>query len=257
MPTSSRPRTTAAISAAMSAGPWPPVSVSTSTASVAPTARALRSCSTASSVPTVRTVEVDPGVGRQRAAAAGSGAQDQVADAGGQPGLVEQAHEVDRRMGGDLTGLEDEGGSGGQAGGDLPACLQQGVVPRRDQRADADGFLDDAALDALTPGVHALAGRLERPGRVGVEAEDADHVGDVVLALDEALAGVQALRSRDGRRVTLEQVGIRSRSAARSVGGEFGQGRSRTPDGRRRSRGGCPPRWPRRRHRPPGRRPGR
>ena len=39
---------------------------------------------------------------------------------GGQPGLLEQAHQQDRGVRGELAGLEHEGVAGGQAGRDLP-----------------------------------------------------------------------------------------------------------------------------------------
>ena len=56
----------------------------------------------------------------QRRTGVRPGAEDQVADAGRQAGLVEQPHQVDRGVRRELAGLEHEGVAGGEARGDLP-----------------------------------------------------------------------------------------------------------------------------------------
>ena len=149
--------------------------------------------------------QVDARVGRQRGAGLGAGAEHEVADAGGESGLLEQLHQVDGGVRGELARLEHEGVAGGQAGRDLPGHLEERVVPRGDQAADADRLVDDPADDVGVAGVDDPAGLLRRD--VAVVAEDGDDVGDVVLALDEALAGVERLHPRDRVGVALEEVG--------------------------------------------------
>ena len=148
---------------------------------------------------------VDPGVGRERRTCGGPGAEDEVADPGRQPGLLEQAHQVDRRVRRQLARLEHEGVAGGQAGADLPRDLQQRVVPRRHQATDPDGLVDDPADHVGVAGVDHPAGLLG--GDPSVVPEHRDHVGDVVLPLDEALARVERLHPGDVVGVALEEVG--------------------------------------------------
>ena len=124
---------------------------------------------------------------------------------GGQAGLLEQPHQVDRGVRGELAGLEHERVAGGEAGRDLPRHLEERVVPRGDQAADADGLVDDPADHVGVAGVDDAARLLG--GDAAVVAEDGDDVRDVVLALDEPLAGVERLHPRDHVGVALEQVG--------------------------------------------------
>ncbi len=149
--------------------------------------------------------QVDARVLGQRCAGIGARSEDEVADAGRQAGLLQQAHQVDGRVRGELAGLEDERVAGGQAGRDLPGDLEQRVVPRGDQAADADRLVDDPADDVGVAGVDDPAGLLGR--HVAVVPEDADDVGDVVLRLDEPLAGVERLHPGDLVGVTHQQVG--------------------------------------------------
>ena len=135
----------------------------------------------------------------------GAGAGDQVGHAGRQPGLGERVHQQDGRRRGELAGLEDEGVAGQQGRGDLPGRLQQRVVPRRDQRADADRGVDDAADGVGSAGVDHPTG--VGAGDPAVVAETADDVVDVVLGLDQPLAGVQRLGGRVDVAVPGEQVG--------------------------------------------------
>ena len=113
--------------------------------------------------------EVDPGIGRQGCAGGRAGAEDEVADAGRQPGLGQQPHQVDRGVRRQLAGLEDEGVAGREAGGDLPGDLEERVVPRRDQRADADRLVHDPADDVGVAGVDHPAGVLGRDPAVVAE----------------------------------------------------------------------------------------
>src|SRR5262249_15897118 len=55
--------------------------------------------------------------------------------------------------GGGVGGVEEEGVAGKQGGGDLPGGLQQGVVPRGDQPADADRLVHDPADRVRASGV--------------------------------------------------------------------------------------------------------
>ena len=71
-------------------------------------------------------------------------------------------------------------------------------------------------------GVDDSAGVLA--GDAPVVPEHTDHVVDVVLALDEALAGVQRLRSGHGVLVALEQVGHAQQQVAALAGAGAGPG---------------------------------
>jgi hypothetical protein len=112
---------------------------------------------------------------------------------------------MDGRVRRELAGLEDEGVTGSQARCDLPGDLEQRVVPRRDESADADRLVHDAADDAGIAGVDHAAGL--GVGDVAEVPHHRDDVGDVVLALDQALAGVKGLGLGDDRGVALEEVG--------------------------------------------------
>lgn len=102
--------------------------------------------------------EVDVGVFGEPGAHGVAGAGDEVGDTVGQSGLGEEPDQVDRGERGDLAGLEHEGVARGEGRGDLPAGLEQRVVPRGDQGADADRFVHD---DTVHIGVAAC----RRPGR--------------------------------------------------------------------------------------------
>ena len=158
-------------------------------------------------------------------------------------------------MRGELARLEHERVAGRQARRDLPGGLEERVVPRGDQAADADGLVHDPADDVGVAGVDHPAGLLGRDP--AVVAEHRGDVGDVVLALDEALAGVERLqpgeqrrrRGRSGRRPPAAgRPGRAPGAAARRPGGTRGAPR-RWP-------ARCPRRWPRRPRRPGSRRPG-
>ena len=155
--------------------------------------------------PTGERDEVDARVLAQRGSCVGTVAEDEVGDTGGEPGLVEQPHQVDRGVRRELARLEHERAARGQRGRHLPGDLEQRVVPRRDQPADADRLAHDPAHHTRHAGVDdAPALGIGRPAEV---PEDAGHVVDVDLALDEALAGVEGLHPGHLGLVALEEVG--------------------------------------------------
>jgi hypothetical protein len=131
---------------------------------------------------------------------------DDVGDSGGQSGLDEQLDQRDGRHRGDLARLDDEGVSGGQGRGDLPTGLEQRVVPGRDHRADADGLVDDDAVDVGRAGVHDPARALGRD-EVGEVPEGVGDAVDVDAPFLDGLAGVTALQQPELLAVAHEQVG--------------------------------------------------
>ena len=178
--------------------------------------------------------QVDPGVLGEQRTGLGAGAEHEVADAGGQAGLLEQPHQVDARVRRELAGLEDEGVAGGQAGRDLPAGLEQRVVPRRDQAADADRLVDDPADHVGVAGVDHPAGVLG--GDPAVVAEHRDDVGHVVLRSRRSACRCPATRPRrPGRRRA--RAGRRCAAAGRRARGPRCAARGR------RGRRGAPRRW--------------
>ncbi len=117
-------------------------------------------------------------------------------------------------------------------GRDLPRDLQQRVVPRRHQATDPDGLVDDPADHVGVAGVDHAAGLLG--GDPSVVPEHRDHVGDVVLPLDEPLARVERLHPGDVVGVALEEVG----QPQQQVAALAARGGSPRPVDERRVRGG-------------------
>ncbi len=105
----------------------------------------------------------------------------------------------------ELARLEHERVAGRQARRDLPGGLEERVVPRGDQAAHPHRVVHDPADHVGVAGVDDPSGLVV--GRVPEVPEHRDHVVDVVLALDQALAGVEGLRPGDDVLVSLEQVG--------------------------------------------------
>lgn len=62
---------------------------------------------------------------------AGNGAEagNSVDDTGGDAGLLDEVADVERREGGELGGLHDDGAAGGERGADLPRPHDERVVP--------------------------------------------------------------------------------------------------------------------------------
>src|SRR5690242_13772105 len=132
-------------------------------------------------------------------------AEQQVQHAGRQVRLLEEPGQGHRGQRGQLAGLDHGGVARGQRGRELPGDLQQGIVPRRDQRADADRLVGDPAGHVGPPGI-------DHPSRVGAGHPGvvAEHRGGVVHVgpgLVQRLTGVQALGVRQLLAVPLEQVG--------------------------------------------------
>ncbi len=75
-------------------------------------------------------------------------ARDDIDDAGRNAGALGEHAEGERREGRELRGLDDHRAAGGERRGDLPGDHRVGEIPRRDDGADADRFLqhDDAAV---------------------------------------------------------------------------------------------------------------
>ena len=97
-------------------------------------------------------------------------------------------------------------------GRDLPRDLEQRVVPRRDQAADADRLVDDPADHVGVAGVDDAARLLG--GDPAVVAEDRDDVVDVVLRLRPAACPV----SRDSSRASASlSRSMRSATAQQQV----------------------------------------
>ena len=149
--------------------------------------------------------EVDLGSLGEGRADAVTGAQHEVGDPVGQAGVGERPHEPRRRRRGELARLEHEGVAGRERRGDLPGGLQERVVPRRDQRADADRLVDHPAGHGRDAGVD------DPPGvGLGQRGEVPEHPHDVVdvdLRLDEPLAGVEGLQPGDLVLLGLEPIG--------------------------------------------------
>ncbi len=132
-------------------------------------------------------------------------AGDDVRDARREPGLHQQLDQVHGGERGDLARLDDEGVARGERRGDLPAGLEQRVVPGGDQRADADRLVHDDAVHVGAARVHDTPAALVHD-EVGEVAEGVGDVVDVDPALFQGLAGVPALDQRDLLAVALEQV---------------------------------------------------
>ena len=150
--------------------------------------------------------EVDARVLAERRARPRAGAEHEVGDPGGQR-RPPRAGRISRIAvcGVSSLGLSTNVLPAARRGRDLPGGLQQRVVPGGDQAADADGLVHDAADHVGPSGVDDATGVLGRD--VGVVPEHPDDVVDVVLALDQALAGVQRLGAGDGVLVADQQVG--------------------------------------------------
>ena len=89
--------------------------------------------------------EVDVGAVGEGLADALARPEDEVDDAGRGARLLEQADQGDGRQGRDRGRLQDRRVAGGQGRGELPAHLQERVVPRPDEPAHPDRLVDDPA----------------------------------------------------------------------------------------------------------------
>ena len=167
--------------------------------------------------------EVDVGAVGQRLPDARPGPRTRLTTPPGSPGLLEQPGQVDRAQRRVVGRLHHRRVAGGQRRGDLPAHLEERVVPRPDQRAHADRFVDDPAQRVRVVRVDQAPGLLV--GQVGVVAEDPGDVAHVPAALAHRLAGVQRLEpghllevAVDERRDPVEQRRSVPGRRARPVG---------------------------------------
>ena len=150
---------------------------------------------------------------------------------GRQPGLLEQSGEVDGRQRRELGRLHDRGVAGRQGRRDLPAHLQERVVPGPDQAADPDRLVDDPAEGVRVARVDEAARLLV--GEIRVIAEDPGDVGHVPAALAHRLAGVERLQASHLLEVAIDQLGDRVQD-----GGPLA-GRRARPVGRIEGAPGC------------------
>ena len=114
-----------------------------------------------------------------------------------------QQHRGGRRC---LGGLQHDGVARGQRRGDLPDGHHQGVVPRRDLRADPDRLSADHRRVAgrVLPG----RGAFQVPRRPGEEPQRADALRDFLAQHDRPdLAGLAYLEVGELLRARLEGVG--------------------------------------------------
>ena len=139
-------------------------------------------------------------------------AEQQVQHARREVRLLEQPDQGHRGQRGQLAGLDHRRVARGQRRRELPGDLQQRVVPRRDQRADADRLVHDAAH-------HPRPARVHHPARVlsrhpGVEAEHAGaeaHLGAGLGRLSQ-----KRLQVRPCRQIGLAQGHRLRRHVARA-----------------------------------------
>ena len=142
---------------------------------------------------------------RQRCAGRGSGAENQIGDAGGQARFLQRPHQENRGRGRQLTRLEHQGVARQQGRAHLPNRLQQRVIPRRDQSADADRLVDEATDRIRLSGVHHAPGFGAADARVIAQARH--DIVHVVLGFDDPLAGVERLGADEILAVAVDQVG--------------------------------------------------
>ncbi len=157
--------------------------------------------------------EVHVGAVRQRLADPFAWSEHEVDDAGRDAGLVEEPGQGDGRERRHLGGLHDHGVARSQRGRDLPAHLEERVVPRPDQTAHANGLVDDPAERVRVTAVDEAARVLS--GEVGVVAEDTRDVGHVPAALAHRLARVERLEPGHRLEIAIDEPGdaVEQRSA--------------------------------------------
>ncbi len=148
--------------------------------------------------------EVDVGAVGQRLPDAFARPEHEIDDTGGNPGLLEQPGQVDRRQRRDLGRLHDRRVPRRKSRRDLPAELEERVVPRPDQPAHADRLVDDAAEGVWVASVDQPPRVLV--GKIGVVAEDTRDIRHVPTALTHRLAGVDGLEPGQLLQVAIDQA---------------------------------------------------
>ena len=137
---------------------------------------------------------VDSGMPHQ-SRSGGSGTGDDVDDARGQVGLLQDLGEEERRERRGLGGLEHDRVARGERRGDLPREHEQREVPR-----------DDLSRDAERLRVGAESGVIELVGPPGVVEEPRGDQRDVdIAALLDRLAVVEALGDGELARALLDE----------------------------------------------------
>ncbi len=135
---------------------------------------------------------------------AGVGGRHDVDDAGGEPGILQDLSEEQRRQRREGGRLDDHGAARGERRGDLAGGHGEGEVPRGDEVAGPHGVLrDDHAAGAL--GVGAVAA-LGVSGDLAEPAEELPAVADLAAGLGEGLAHLEGHQQRDVFLALLEQV---------------------------------------------------
>ena len=133
----------------------------------------------------------------------------------GEASLLDQLAHVETGERGLLSGLDDNGVTGGNGGSNLPRPHEDGEVPRDDLTAHTNGFMARVG-EGLGVGVDGLA--VDLVGPAGVVAKAADGVGQVGLRHGEGLAVVEGLDGRESAEIALHEVGELSDQTA-AVGG--------------------------------------
>lgn len=140
---------------------------------------------------------------------------DDVDHTSGEASLLDELTGVQTGEGGLLSGLEDNGVTRRNGGGDLPRPHEEGEVPRDDLTADTNGLVAGVG-EGLGVGVNRLT--VDLVGPAGVVTDTAQSVGQVDLGHGEGLAVVEGLNGGDRVNVALNQVGQLVQETA-TVGG--------------------------------------
>lgn len=133
----------------------------------------------------------------------------------GETSLLDELTGVQTGKRGLLGGLEDDGVTGGNGGGDLPRPHEEGEVPGDNLTADTNGLVTGVG-EGLGVGVNSLT--VDLVGPAGVVTDAAQSIGQVDLGHGEGLAVVEGLNGGDSINVALNQVGQLVQETA-TVGG--------------------------------------
>ena len=149
---------------------------------------------------------VDSRMGSERCACSATRPEDEIAHACRETGLLEETHEMNRGARRQLARLQHEGASGRECGSDLPGCLEERVVPRSDESTHADGRIVDARAHIRVARIDDTAAECVALSEARKITERLRHISDVVLGLDQALAGVEGLQTGDDVDIALEEI---------------------------------------------------
>lgn len=143
-------------------------------------------------------------------------AGDDVNDTGREASLNNQLGGVETRQRSLLSGLNDNGVTGGDGGTNLPGPHQDGEVPGDNLTANTDGLVAGVG-ESLGVGVDSLTVDLVGPATVVAQA--AGGVGNINLGHGDGLTVVESLDGGKGLHITLEQIGQLSEHTATVRGG--------------------------------------